>query len=166
MNVIDYISITCNLKNVWLHEKCNRLQLITIANYDYPMSVYWWRKPEDPEKTTDLPQVTGKLYHIMLYRVHLAWAGFELTTLEVIGSYCIGSYKSNYYDGPGEKRNKIKRLKREDTALFLFYWNHNPVTTITSNENSAKSIISKTQKQEVINAYGLHRWSSEYVILI
>jgi hypothetical protein len=50
---------------------------------------YWWRKPEQPEKTTDLPQVTDKLYHIMLYRAQFACAGFELARFVVIVTNCI-----------------------------------------------------------------------------
>ena len=58
------------------------------------VSVISWRSVLLVEKTTDLSQVTDKLYHIMFYTS--PWSIFKLTTSVVIVTDCIGSCKSNY----------------------------------------------------------------------
>jgi hypothetical protein len=58
------------------------------------ISVISWRsvllveETEGPGENHDLPQVTDKLYHIMLYTS--PWAVVEPTTSVVIGTDCIG----------------------------------------------------------------------------
>ena len=41
---------------------------------------------------TGVPRITEKIYHIMLYWVHFAWVGFELTILVAIGTDCSSNY--------------------------------------------------------------------------
>ena len=74
-------------KNCMLGSWC-LTPLSTIFQLYRDSQLYWWRKQEYPEKTTDLPQVTDQLYHIMLYRVHLAWCLFDCAMADGVKRHC------------------------------------------------------------------------------
>jgi hypothetical protein len=105
--------------NVLQNKQCTglsrvRIRVMAVNATFNNISVTSWQLVLLVEETIDLSQVTDKLYHIMLYWVHLTWAGFKLTTLVVIGLIC--SHKFNHHmitttTAPGLSKITPKILK-------------------------------------------------------
>ena len=59
---------------------------------------YWWRKSEYSEKSTNLPKVTDKFYHMLYYPVHLSLSlrGILIPTFVVLGNTTLNLFFSYY----------------------------------------------------------------------
>jgi hypothetical protein len=71
----------------------NATVLLRYTDSDYPFGIFvevsFIGGGNRSTRKKPLPQVTDKLYHTILYRVHFTRSNFELTTLLVIGNYPI-----------------------------------------------------------------------------
>ena len=89
---------------------------------------YWWRKPEYPEKSTDMSQVTAKLYHIMLNNDCTT----PLNGIQIHNVSCdrhwlhmqIQLPGDHHHDGPLMLNNNKQKLKKVKICVVMtLHWN-------------------------------------------
>ena len=100
--ILIYFAILHTILSICSYFECSHVYRVMAMVFNvtfYNMSVISWRSALLMGETTNLPYVTGKLYHLKLYRVQYTspLAEFESATLLVIYADCTTSYKFNYH---------------------------------------------------------------------
>ena len=79
LNILSFFNCSlCKLLRVWVMVFIGTFNNISVISW---RSVLLVDETKEPGENHNLPQVTDKLYHIMLYQVHLALAGIRTYNL-------------------------------------------------------------------------------------
>ena len=101
--------------------------MVFYATFNNISDISWWsfllvEETGVPGENHRPAQVTDTLYQILLYRMHIDFAGFKLTILVVVGIDCIGNCKFNYRTITTTKApfaNRKKRHSSKDGSTLL-----------------------------------------------